>query len=193
MPVHLPVMLSPYFESHHNTALHFAALHQATTIYTSLHYSYLHFTSTKFLFTFPFLCCTHFHFQPLYFPTLHCGRPNTVILSPTLFACKLILFPLSLHCTFFHLSPNLLHTSLYWDIYIYIPLPFPIYHCHFPSLVNTFLILFLKICDLPWESLITSSSSRFQSATILFTKEYFLTSVHCLLALIFHLWSTLLK
>ena len=131
-------MLSPYFESHHNTALH-----QATTIYTSLPYSYWHFTSTRFLLTFHFLGRTPFQFLPLHFPTLHCSTHNTVILSPTLFACKLTLlplhfptlhcgthntvilsptlfacklthFPLSLHCTFHHLSsPNSLHTSLY--------------------------------------------------------------------------------
>ena len=186
-------MLSPYFESHYNTVLHLAAPHQATTTYTSLHYSYWNFTFTKFLFTFLFLCWTHFQFLPFCFPTLHCGTHNTVVLSPTLFACKLTHFPLSLHCTFFHLSPNSLHTSFYWDIYIYIPLPFPIYHCHFPSPVNTFLILFLKICVLPWQSLITSSGSRFQSAMVLFTKEYFPTSVHRLLALILQLWSTLPK
>ena len=182
-------MLSPYFESHHNTALHLAAPRKATTIYTSLHYSYWHFTSTKFLFTFLSLCWTPFQFPPLHFPTLHCGTHNTVILSPTLFACKLTLLPLSLHLS----SPNSLHTSLYWYIYIYIPLPFPVYPRHFPSPVNNILILFHKICDLPWQSLITSSGSRFQSAVVLFTKVYFPTSVCCLLALIFHLWSTLLK
>ena len=82
MPVHLPIMLSPDFESYHNTALHLAPLHQATTIHTSLHYSYWHFTSTKFLFTFLSLCWTPFQFLPLHFPTLHCGTHNTVILSP---------------------------------------------------------------------------------------------------------------
>jgi len=42
---------------------------------------------------------------------------------------KVTLFPLSLHCTFLHLSsPNSLHTSLYWDIYIYIPLGLSIFN-----------------------------------------------------------------
>ena len=99
-----------------------------------------------------------------------------------------------IQCTFLYLSPpNSLHTSLYRYSYIYIPLPFHIYHRHFPSPVNTFLTLFLNICHLPWESLITYSGSRFQSAMVLFTKQYFPTSFGCLLALIFHLWSTLLK
>jgi hypothetical protein len=37
------------------------------------------------------------------------------------------------------------------------------------------------------------SASWFQSAMVLFTKEYFPTSVRFLLALIFHLWSPLFK
>ena len=144
MPIHLPIM-SPYFESHHNTALH-----QASIIYTSLHYSYWHFTSTKFLFTFLLLGWTHFQF--------HVSWPSFLFLFTALF--------FAYHLTHF--------THHFTEIFIriYSPLPFPFYHRYFPSLVNTVLILFLKICDLPWESLITSSGSWFQSAIALFTKEY---------------------
>ena len=57
---------------------------------------------------------------------------------------------------------------------------------HFPNSLSEAIGI---TCERPYPP----SVSWFQSVMVLFTKEYLPTSVLCFLALIFHLWSTLLR
>ena len=63
---------------------------------------------------------------------------------------------------------------------------------HFISLI-TFLTLLLKVLGLERKVPIAFLGSFFQSWMVLFTKEYFLISILCLLFLIFQSWSVLLS
>ena len=95
----------------------------------------------------------------------------------------------SLHIASLHFSSLILSTftSFYFAIHIYTSLCFTFYRLHFHSLVFTFLTLILKICILLWEVPIAPPSSWFQPVMVLFTKDYFPTSILCFLALIFQL------
>jgi hypothetical protein len=66
------------------------------------------------------------------------------------------------------------------------------YSLRFISLI-TFLILFLKICDVKWKVASASAGSWCQWLMVLFTKEYFPISVLCFLALFCRTWSSLLR
>ena len=68
-----------------------------------------------------------------------------------------------------------------------------LYLLHFTALIITFLTVCLKLNVLLVRAPICPSVSWFQSVMVLFTKEYMPTSFLWFLALISHLWSTLLK
>jgi len=68
-----------------------------------------------------------------------------------------------------------------------------LYSFHFTPFVPAFLSMFLKILGLQGKASYASAGSWFQFLKLLFTKEYFPTSLICLLSLIFRTWSTLLK
>jgi hypothetical protein len=94
---------------------------------------------------------------------------------------------------FYSLNPSALLyvTLIFLSTLHFLSLHF--YLLHFASLIITFLTLFLKLYVLPVRAPISPSVSWFQSVIVLFTKEYLLTSALCFLALIFQLWSTLLR
>jgi len=87
-----------------------------------------------------------------------------------------------LHCTTLHF------TSLHYTLWI-------VFNTHFLQFTTliTFLTLFLKAFVLQGRVLKISVGNWFQSQMVLFTKEYFVISILCLLFLIFCSWSTLLR
>ena len=96
-------------------------------------------------------------------------------------------------------SPTLFRSALWTPTLLYYSFPTnrSIYSLPIsPLLLRTTFnlpIFFLKLPVLQSAATISFSDSWFQSRMVLFTKEYSPLSVICFLALIFHLWSTLLR
>jgi hypothetical protein len=102
---------------------------------------------------------SHLNLTQLHFTTLSCG------LTPFKFPTAPFHLT-SLHCTLRQFSPHF-------------------YLFHFTLFTIAFLTLFLNILGFQEKVPNASAGSRFQFFMVLFTREYFLTSVLCFLSLIF--------